>query len=648
MIRIGLDLETHLIREGMLFPRMVCAAVQVHGHRGDLLDRRETIDWFRQTIPRSDVVWIAHNAPFDFGVMAAEAPETLADIFEAFESGRVRDTLIRQKLLDIAEGVFKVAFDSTGKKVQLRYDLASLLLRLTGDVLPKADTWQKHYAALDGIHPSLWPPDAAEYPLRDIAATLKIHAAQEARARAEGSSDGSIPDEGNQSAAAWALHLMAGWGVRTDPEMVERLADTLEHEKRLVDEVLRREGILRPDGTKDMVALRNRVEADFRGRGLYAPRTPCSAKFPEGQIQTGAEVLAECQSDPALLALADAAGELKLLSTYVPALRRGTVVPCTSRPNVLVDSGRTSWGDPNWQNPPRKGGIRECVIPRPGWVFAFCDLDTAELRALAQECLELFKYSELAEVLRRGEDPHLALGADLLGTTYADIQARYKAGDGEAADARQSGKSGNFGFPGGMGVAKFLWAQRDFVKKLKARNPQFDEVTWAADLREAWINRFHEMREYFALASRATAPGMDCRMIHTWSGRVRGGLDYCSYANSRFQGRVADGAKLALRRVSRACYVERQSPLFGCRPVLFLHDEIGLETPEERASEAADELSRVMVAAVSEVIPDVPITAKPVLVRRWWKGAEALRVDGRLVPVAPIKDDKGKTTWKSA
>lgn len=134
-------------------------------------------------------------------------------------------------------------------------------------------------------------------------------------------------------------------------------------------------------------------------------------------------------------------------------------------------------------------------------------------------------------------------------------------------------------------------------------------------------------------------------MIHPWSGRVRGGLDYCSAANSYFQGRTADGAKMANYNFSRDCYIATSGALRGVRPVLFLHDEIMSEMPEEQSHEAAMAKTDIMIRAMREVIPDVPITAKPVLMRRWYKGAKACFLDGLLVPSKPEVNEKGKTIW---
>jgi hypothetical protein len=123
------------------------------------------------------------------------------------------------------------------------------------------------------------------------------------------------------------------------------------------------------------------------------------------------------------------------------------------------------------------------------------------------------------------------------------------------------------------------------------------------------------------------------------------GLDYCSCANTYFQGRVADGTKLALWRVSYACYVDINSPLYGSRIVLFLHDEIILECPEGREDACAKELVKLMCGAVQEVIPDVNITSTACAMRRWFKGCKPFYINGLLVPSKPFKDVSGKIKW---
>lgn len=84
-------------------------------------------------------------------------------------------------------------------------------------------------------------------------------------------------------------------------------------------------------------------------------------------------------------------------------------------------------------------------------------------------------------------------------------------------------------------------------------------------------------------------------------------------------------------------HMDRQSPLFGSRPVAFIHDEIILETPADRAPEAADRLSAVMVEGMKRFVPDVAVSADAHLMDRWNKDAE------------PQRDERGRLkVWRAA
>jgi DNA polymerase I-like protein with 3'-5' exonuclease and polymerase domains len=126
-------------------------------------------------------------------------------------------------------------------------------------------------------------------------------------------------------------------------------------------------------------------------------------------------------------------------------------------------------------------------------------------------------------------------------------------------------------------------------------------------------------------------------IIQLRSGRKRGLCRYTVAANTYFQGLAADASKLALWWVTRACYTDRNSPLFGCRPVIFLHDEIIMEAPESYAHLAATELERVMVKAMQVFVPDVPCRATAALMRRWAKEAEPAYINGKLVPYEDVR-----------
>jgi len=124
------------------------------------------------------------------------------------------------------------------------------------------------------------------------------------------------------------------------------------------------------------------------------------------------------------------------------------------------------------------------------------------------------------------------------------------------------------------------------------------------------------------------------RVDQLFSDRIRGGCYYNAAANSFFQGLGADAAKRALYLVSRACYAEPGSVLYGSRPIAFVHDEIILETADTpRAHDVAVELGRVMVEGANEFLPNVPARVEPLLARCWSKRAKpTYDTNGRLVP----------------
>ena len=66
-------------------------------------------------------------------------------------------------------------------------------------------------------------------------------------------------------------------------------------------------------------------------------------------------------------------------------------------------------------------------------------------------------------------------------------------------------------------------------------------------------------------------------------GMYRAGASYCAAANgAALQTPTAEGAKGAVFDVARACCdPEEKSILLGCRPLLFVHDELILEIPED-------------------------------------------------------------------
>ena len=181
-------------------------------------------------------------------------------------------------------------------------------------------------------------------------------------------------------------------------------------------------------------------------------------------------------------------------------------------------------------------------------------------------------------------------------------------GDELILERRQQAKAANFGFPGGLGAETFKSYARGYGVRLTTEQ--------ARDLKDAWLHSIPEMPEYFSLVSELVKAGGVVEQCV--SGRLRGGCTYTSAANTYFQGLASEASKTAAWLVSRACY-DGTGPLYGSRPVMLIHDELILESPEEDAEDAAKELQTLMLQAMALWCPDVPARATPQISKRWTK-----------------------------
>lgn len=221
-------------------------------------------------------------------------------------------------------------------------------------------------------------------------------------------------------------------------------------------------------------------------------------------------------------------------------------------------------------------------------------------------------------------------------------------------DARQAGKVADFGFPGGLGPEKLvLFARKTYKVRLVSGLEGLDPTgkPTAKELKGIWLSTFPEFRRYFkAIDAMQGDDGATFR--HFFSGRMRGRATYTAACNSFFQGLGSDATGNALFLISEACYVALPchacgghghtytpnmldsdpdcdpclgrgvNPLYGCRLVNYVHDDFLVESPEERAHEAAHELVRLMIAGAAPYLPNVPATAKPKVMRFLSKDAK--------------------------
>lgn len=624
MIPYFFDTETRPIWPGRLAPPPVCLQDESGIHVGLVAIRAR----FERVLRDPVQCFVGHSVVYDMAVLGAAFPDLLGEIFRAFASDRVICTRVREKLLRIAQGA-----DKEGPGAGRRYDLTACCDAHgidhgyhTDAAGAKAEPWRVRYGELEDIPVERWPADAIRYALLDVRNLRTLFTAQELAGPREW-----YADQYRQTRADWALHLVTCWGVRTAAEAVRALAEHVEAEHVKTLGLLTREGLVRPNGTKDTARARDRMTQALTRRGIPVPTTDT------GAVSLAAATCA-VSGDPVLEAYARF-GSINTLRSRADRLRHGTETPLQPRYDVLKETGRTSCtqgdakpGQPvaTWgfqiQNVHREPGLRECFVPRSGYLLCSCDWSSAEMHTVAQVCLWMGIRSRLADTLNAGQDPHLVLAASILGWNY-DRALRAKKGEAghvagtEIKRARQMAKAGNFGFPGGMGAAAF----QEFAAQTYGVHLGPAEV---ALLKDRWFGRYPEFREYFARVNALVEAGQPIE--HYRSRRFRGGATYCATCNTFFQGLAADMAKDAAFNLAAGCYLGAGA-LGGCRVVAFIHDEFLVEVPEATAHEAALAVQLVMEEAGRAWCPDVPVRAEPALMRAWSKGAEPAYIDGRLV-----------------
>jgi hypothetical protein len=721
-IIIGTDSETGKIQPGLLAPPLCCVSTAVRvGDRIEtqLYGWQDGLAFYKRALT-SGALLVIHNAPFDLldcigeqqrlhpvFTMAGEDPGLLGLVFDAFERGNICCTVTLQKLIDVALGQRKFrraqGLDGVVRVTKSTYYLADLIKLYYGEEVSKKDTWRTSYQLLRDIPVEQWPPAARRYAIDDAVLHLRL---REAQMRLIADKWGELPNQIEQQRAAWVLNLMSQWGMRADQGAVDVFIGHCQEQIDKMRDALKETAILKADGSRLMSEIRRRVVESLTRRGAQVPMTPPSPKFPNGQVRTDEDTL-RLTDDPKLHVLADTLTFQKHMGQWGPVVQAAVHRPVCCRYNVLVDNGRTSCSGgegqegTNIQNPPRKGDVRPCFIPRPGWLYCSTDADTVEMRANAQNALEMVGWSRMADALweqheHNGPDLHVCLAANVAAISKAEAHELHTSGDAAFKNVRQMSKHGNFAFLGGAGGKRFagmahgfglaLSQTFDHSYQLVDACPVFMEEEYAVDeaglvkkkrIVTKWVSFEAEVNRALLIKNMFLETWPEERVIfrmikqhldrtnvaqQLMSRRIRGDCDFTSLSNSFFSGRVADCMKEILWKLAIECYLGRctskhihgqsnlctysgRSVIYGSRPVAFLHDEPIVEHPEDGSeSDRADRQQQIMLEGLHVWMPGVPTTSSAVLSRRWQKGAEPLRVNDKLVPVRPEKID-GKVKW---
>ena len=672
MTVIAFDTETWLIAPGELAPPLVCLqwATRLTQHWTDatadgvfanMMHRDRSRDVALKMLEGPELL-VGHNVAYDMAVLAAQWPELLPLIFAKYDRNQVTDTLLREQLVMISRGTFRSQMGPDGDLYPVKYSLTDCCNRHFGRHLNK-EGWRLFYRAFDqepdvskwpavaktfqdavraGAPPE-WvkdylargilkpkdiegllaasPEECVHYALEDGRTTLALYESQEKHFAP------LLKDQFRQARAAFALHLSSAWGLYTDEDAVEVLEKQLLEEFEALKFELQQEGIIRADGTADTAKAKAAMVAACDEEGLPVARTK------GGDVSLSAESCDRFEDFSVIGKYSRFLTVRKTLSNDIKMLRAGCEYPVQPRYD-MADTGRTRASGPNIQAINRGAGIREAFRPREGTWFIQGDYEGLELHTRAAWCLEVIGWSKLADDINAGLDVHSVVGADMLNMSYEAFKKALKGDDAalkqRCKDARQAAKALNFGLPGGLGVKKLIaYAKNTYGVTLTEEQARTYKATW--------LQRQPEMNEFFRLAAAATnnpakLGDEDCLFVERKGGNMR----YSALCNRRFQALGADAAKEALWRVTRACYVEPGSPLYGCRVVAFVHDEIIAEAPCERAAAAAVELGRLMREGADVYLGKVPTKVLPQIMGVWSKAAEPVYAeDGTLLPWLP-------------
>ena len=596
---LAFDTETHLIAESHIAPPIVCCSVHCDGET--LLASKADPDAFLEDVVDLVIAHegtiVAHNLAFDLAVFAHNYPDKLPAIYEGLLAGKYQDTLMREKLLCLADtGDLSFLELPNGAKKKLIFSLSGLVMEYFGVDISAGksgeDAWRRNYKELEDIPTDEWPGEAVDYAKEDSVWAARLYDAQEER-RAELTERLGLDPLAVapfRAAVSFSLFMVSCRGMKVDPaakaEIEKMLAEELAPEKM---KLLISKGILEPaqpgrpyaNGAVDAEGnpkltkpIKEKINSkawkgyciDLAGvHGWEVPLTPPSDKYPDGQPSITMDWLDEREGTDDLLDEYLHRQRLqKLVTTEMPRLNREDGSPAeVVHPmfDALKETGRTSsyaskgWPSLNGQNvDPR---ARPCLVPREGFVFVSIDYNQMELGTAAQTCLDLFGYSVMADKINAGQDLHAYLGAQMAasfddafkatlddaGVKHDDEEQVYKLflackdhSDKDIADFFDEYR--NFAKPTDLGFPGGLGPDT-FVAYAKKTYGIEITVEQATEFRDVWRKTFPEMVEYHNWINKEcldpfNSHGDDRRYSYTSPmGMYRAGCFFCAAANGK-------------------------------------------------------------------------------------------------------------------
>ena len=301
--------------------------------------------------------------------------------------------------------------------------------------------------------------------------------------------------------------------------------------------------------------------------------------------------LAPHQGHPLVRALAGYRKASKALSSFLHPYP-GMLHPATGRlhpryEQLTAVSGRMSCHHPNIQQIPRETAFRECFAAPAGRSLIMADYSQIELRVVAQ----ISRDARMLAAYQGGEDLHLLTASHLAGKPM-ELVSRQE---------RQAYKAVNLGLVYGMGA--------EGLRETARQSYGVDiPIEQAVLFRRRFFETYRGVREWHQRIKTDAAGEGRTLIGRRFPFRPEAGLPERS--NLPVQGTAADIIKKALgllvARLDRETWI-----------IAVVHDEILLESPSDRAPDAASLLCAAMEEAANDILPDVPTSVEAVISVSW-------------------------------
>ena len=310
---------------------------------------------------------------------------------------------------------------------------------------------------------------------------------------------------------------------------------------------------------------------------------------------------------------------LEYLHSWLDFRDRNDVVHATYNVGRVV-SGRLSSSNPNMQQVTK--ALKPAFVPRPGHVIVDLDYSQVELRVAAF----ISRSAPMIEAFQRGDDLHRLLAARMARKAPEDVTSM----------ERKRAKAGNFGLLYGMSAAGF----QTYAATAYDVAMSLDE---AQRVHDSFFEMWDGMLQWHENAKRRAH---ERGFVTSPIGRVRWLSDLYSNnpslvshaernaLNSPVQGFGSDLMQMAAASIMGTLPGHTAVP--GAHVVVTVHDEIGIEAPEDRWQEVLLECKARMEDVNALLRPldcqmDVPIVASPSVGTRW--GVDDILTEDDPLPV---------------